>query len=87
MLDITTISTKGQITIPSQIREQADLRAGDKVRFMIDDHGSVVLFPIRGSIRDAFGVLPKPKRALSIEEMNEAVQGAIADSVISNARD
>lgn len=53
------LSTTGQITIPSQIRHQADLRAGLKGRFLIDDHGSVVLFPMRGSVRDAYGVLPK----------------------------
>jgi len=42
-----TITSKGQITIPKDIREQLDLHAGDKIRFIEEEDGSINLLPIK----------------------------------------
>ena len=74
MIEATTSSTKGQLTIPSRIREQLGLEPGTKVRFLVDDDGSLVLFPIKGKVLDLYGVLKDPtRRALTVEEMDEVV--------------
>lgn len=87
MTELTTISTKGQVTIPSRIREMLQLDAGTKVRFLIDDQGALVMFPIKGRMEDAFGVLPKPKRRLSDIEMDQAISAGVTSRNLDNARD
>ena len=37
------LSSKGQITIPRDIRERLKLKLGDKLRFRITDNGQVML--------------------------------------------
>ena len=45
--------------------------------FVIDEHGRVVIDSARVSIKDLRGILPKPDRAVTLEEMDEAIaQGA-----------
>lgn len=41
----TTLTSKGQVTIPKHIRDALDLQPGTAVDFVVDDRGSVVLRP------------------------------------------
>lgn len=69
----STITSKGQITIPSSIRNKLHLSAGSKVEYILqDDH--IILLPINGSATRLKGMLKKPSRAITIEEMNAAVR-------------
>jgi antitoxin PrlF len=43
VLDVVKVTSKGQITIPSDVRELIGVRAGDKVLFVKMDDGAVVL--------------------------------------------
>jgi AbrB family looped-hinge helix DNA binding protein len=86
MVETTTISTKGQLTIPAQIREQLGLEPGTKVRFLVDDDGSLVLFPIQGKLDDLFGILPKPGKRLTIKEMKATVEKAAVARAKRGAR-
>ncbi len=87
MLEATTISTKGQLTIPSQIRDQLGLAPGTKVRFLVDDDGSLVLFPIKGKLEDLYGLLGKSGlKALSIEEMKVSIRKAAVVRVMRHDR-
>ncbi len=69
-----TITSKGQITIPKDIREQLDLHTGDKLSFVADDDGSINLVPIRLPLTALKGLVAKPKKPVSVEEMNQAVK-------------
>ncbi len=74
-----TVTSQGQITIPKDIRERLGLRAGGKLRFEIDEDNRVVLRASGHSILDLVGILPKPKRAMTLREMDEAIaRGAVA---------
>lgn len=68
-----TITSKGQITIPSYIRNQLQLISGNKLEFVIKDNSFVVI-PINKSVKALQGVLPEPKTSLSVEEMNEVIK-------------
>lgn len=68
-----TVTSKGQITIPSQIREKFKIISGNKIEFVIRDD-SFVAIPINKPAKRLKGILPKPKKSLSIEEMNEAIK-------------
>lgn len=47
MKHTATITSKGQITIPQEVRRRLGLKQGDKVTFEVED-GRTVLKPCRG---------------------------------------
>ncbi len=49
----TTITSKGQVTIPKHIRDALRLRAGSAVDFAVDGNGQVVLVPVKAAARSA----------------------------------
>lgn len=74
-----TMTSKGQITVPKEIRTKLRLNPGDRVRFVIEADGKVRLWPAKRDISSLRGILPKPKRVATIEEMEEAIgRGAVA---------
>jgi AbrB family looped-hinge helix DNA binding protein len=67
----STVTTKGQITIPKAVRERLHLEPGDKVYFDVQDDGSVSMMTRKHRIESLFGLLKtKLKRPITIEEMN-----------------
>ena len=69
----STLTSKGQITVPKEIRDRLHLSTGDRVRFLTDGEGRVVMVPATISIAELRGCLPAPKRAVTIAEMDEAI--------------
>ncbi|HVB75723.1 MAG TPA: type II toxin-antitoxin system PrlF family antitoxin [Ktedonobacteraceae bacterium] len=69
---ISTITSKGQVTIPAEVRKYLGITANDKIAFVIDDEGVVRLrvprFPTIASLRGSAGTLRKP---LSWEQMRQ----------------
>ena len=73
-----TLSSKNQATIPKQVREYLNLKAGDRFKFFLQPDGRVVILP-KNPVSKLKGSLSRRKRPLSIEEMNAAIEaGAIA---------
>jgi antitoxin PrlF len=69
-----TLTSKGQITIPKEIREQLHLQTGHRVEFQIDSNGNVSLTPRNKDIRSLKGIIrPRRKKPVTVEEMNEAI--------------
>jgi AbrB family looped-hinge helix DNA binding protein len=70
----STLTTKGQITIPKAVRERLNLEAGDKVYFDVRDDGSVVMVARNEPLDGLFGALAarKGRKPLTIDEMNPA---------------
>src|ERR1700681_1582718 len=66
------ITSKGQITIPKSVRTKLKLEAGHRVEFIETDAGFLVK-PATRDIRMLKGILPKPRRAVSIEDMNRSI--------------
>ena len=73
-----TLTSKGQTTIPKKVREYLHLRPGDRMEFVIDDDGRVVLLAVSGDAADLAGILPAPERPVTLEEMERAIRnGAV----------
>ena len=64
------VTSKVQITLPKEIRTKLGLKQGDRVRFVIEDDGRVRLLPAKRDISELVGILPRPKRSISLEEMD-----------------
>ena len=70
-----TITSKGQVTIPKAVRNSLHLKAGDKLEFIVNEDGRLLVRPVSKRIDDVFGKLHKKwKRPVSVEEMDEAVR-------------
>ncbi len=68
----TTLTSKGQMTIPFTFREQLNLQPGDTLEVLLRN-GEIILIPLNKSIKNLKGCLPKPKRSLSVEDMNNVL--------------
>lgn len=68
-----TITSKGQITLPKALRDHLQLSAGDRVEFILEENNVVRMVPRTTSITRLKGILPKPERPVSLEEMAEAI--------------
>jgi len=68
------ITSKGQITIPREIRALLDLQSGDKISFIIDDSGQVNFVPATKDITTLKGIIPKPNRAVSVKDMKDTIR-------------
>jgi antitoxin PrlF len=72
----STITAKGQTTIPKAAREHLGVKPGDRVKFFLHPDGSVVILPVL-PVTVLRGMLKTDKHA-TIEEMNNAIEeGAV----------
>jgi len=71
----STLTSKGQITIPKAVRERLHLETGDTVYFDVREDGTVILVPRNEPVEAFVGLLKgkaKRRRPLTVEEMNPA---------------
>lgn len=71
---ISTMTSKGQTTIPAKIRDFLSLHAGDKLEFIIWEDGKVMLIPAKSDISELEGFLPRPKKAVSLDGIKKAIK-------------
>ena len=68
MKKYSTVTRKGQVTIPIAVREKLDIAYGEKVEFAVNEQNEVVIRPVKASLDDVYGVLEKQKPAGSHED-------------------
>lgn len=73
------LTRKGQTTVPKMIREHLGLVAGDRLRFLSEPDGRVVIEAATVRLRDLAGRLPRPERPVSLAAMDEAVGQAVVE--------
>ena len=67
-----TVSSKGQVVIPGDVRRRLGLVQGSILRFVVDADG-VRLLPAAGDVRRLKGRLQRPQRPVSVDGMNAAI--------------
>jgi antitoxin PrlF len=72
-MSAATITSKGQLTLPKQVRDALGLQAGDRVDFVAALDGRYTLVPIKSSITHLKGCIPPPKKSVTIDAMRHAV--------------
>ncbi len=73
-MPLSTITSKGQTTIPGEIRRHLKLKAGDRVEFIVEPDGKVVLVPATVDVKELKGLLAPAPRRVSLEEMKAAIR-------------
>jgi len=67
------LTSKGQITIPVEVRRKHGLKAGDRIGFIENENGEFVLKPKTGSIMALRGIVKWTGKPVTIQEMNETI--------------
>lgn len=72
----TTLTSKGQVTIPKSVRDELGLRVGDKVAFRVLEDGTVVVEPENVELFDLKGILRPRRKGVTTAEMDEVIRTA-----------
>jgi AbrB family looped-hinge helix DNA binding protein len=78
---LATITAKGQVTIPAEIRKALGLKPGNKVSFVLEQ-GEVKLEPSSSPLRAGFGAVKPRKKPEDFKELRGEVQGRIAQKAV-----
>ena len=71
----STLTRKGQTTIPKQVRDHLKLQSGDQLDFLIREDGTVVLRAATLHVRELKGILHrKNMKSVSVDAMNDAIR-------------
>ena len=76
----TTMTSKGQVTIPKSVRTQLDLKPGVKMDVQVEEDGSMRIRPKNLKFRDVFGMLATKstsRKPVTVEEMNAGMARAV----------
>ena len=78
-MSLSSLTSKGQITIPKSVRDALKLQQGDKVEFVENEQHEFVLKPATKKVTEVAGLLRRYKkdRPVTIEEMNEAIENQL----------
>jgi AbrB family looped-hinge helix DNA binding protein len=68
-----TVTSKGQITIPVEVRNALHVSRGDRVEFVEVAPGRFEFVAATSSIQALKGLFDKPKKAVSVQQMNAAI--------------
>ncbi|MFO1294034.1 MAG: AbrB/MazE/SpoVT family DNA-binding domain-containing protein [Rubrivivax sp.] len=72
-MSTATLTSKGQITIPADVRRALNVQTGDRVEFVQREPGRFELVAATRSVRELKGLFGKAARTVSIEEMNRTI--------------
>ncbi|MEM7481538.1 MAG: AbrB/MazE/SpoVT family DNA-binding domain-containing protein [Acidobacteriota bacterium] len=82
-----TITSKGQVTLPKDLRERMSWKTGDRLDFALDASGRVTVELAGGDIRDVRGLLaregPPP---VSVEELNRGIERHVVEKYLRGSK-
>ena len=73
-MSTSTLTSKGQTTIPKDVRKRLNLHTGDRLEFVIDEDGRVLVLPASIDASELAGMLKPPVRPISVKDMNRAIR-------------
>ncbi len=73
-MSTSTLTSKGQTTIPKDVRNRLKLRPGDRLEFVIDEEGRVLMLSASVDVSELAGMLKPPTRPVSVGDMNHAIR-------------
>lgn len=69
------LTSKGQMVVPKSIRERLGLHPGDRLDFVVQDDGNVLIRPATENVVRLKGLLRRPGRpSVTVEEMKRVVR-------------
>jgi AbrB family looped-hinge helix DNA binding protein len=77
-----TVTSKGQTTIPKEVRDQLGIGEGSRIEWRVEK-GKATMVPRKRRLADMFGMLGKPPKGggKSLREIDQEVREAVARHV------
>lgn len=69
----STLTSKGQITVPKVVREALAVHPGDTLAFLIHDDGTVTVEAETVDLLELRGAVKPRKSGVTVEAMNDAI--------------
>ena len=73
-MSTSRLTRKGQTTIPKDVRKRLNLHPGDRLEFVIDEDGRVLMLPASVDASELAGMLKRPAKPVSVATMNQAIR-------------
>lgn len=83
---VATLTSKGQVTIPVEIREQLGLGPQDKIIFRLDSDNRVEMRRMPMSLAEAYGSVPPLTRPEQLEEIKRIAKEERAERWLGKAQ-
>ena len=75
-----TMTSKGQVTIPKEVRDALHLETGHRISFRVREDGIVEIRPENVDLMAFRGILKSSVKGVTIRDMKEAIRrGAIGE--------
>lgn len=75
-----TLTTKGQVTIPKEIRESLKLQTGDKIEIIVTKKKEAIIRPVSKKVDDIFCKLHRPgRKPVTLKAMDDAIRNRVKD--------
>lgn len=79
-----TVTSKGQVTIPIEVRERLGIEAGARVQFVPRADGTWEFVAARGSVRDIRGIFAPANGKTTIADMDDAIADAAVERFLES---
>ncbi len=70
---VSKVSSKGQVTVPELVRKRLELARGDRIEWTVTKD-RIEVRKVEGRLQDLAGLLGKPQRAYTVEELDGALK-------------
>ncbi len=74
----SSITSKGQVTLPAAIRKQLNLKAGDRIVFTLEGN-KIIAEPVTDDVSSLFGTI-NTNKTVSLEQMDEVIAKAASST-------
>lgn len=68
-----TLTSRGQLTLPKEVRIAMGVGPGDRVDFVLMEDGSFAVLPATQSVKKLKGIIARPRKPVSLERMDRAI--------------
>ena len=81
-MPVATVTSKGQITIPVEVRDALNIRTGTRVQFLPNSDGTWDFIPLTDSVMDLAGFIKWDGPPVTLEEMDAAIAEGAAETML-----
>ena len=78
----SVVTSKGQTTIPKEIRELLKLKPKDRLFYLVEE-GKVILKPLQGDILELRGSVPAREQPEDFDAVRAATRKAVAKKIVT----
>jgi antitoxin PrlF len=84
-MSVSTLTRKGQTTIPKDVRKFLGLEPEDKILYLIEGE-KVILKPLKGNILELRGSVPAKKESIDFNKLRQETKRKVARNIAEEAK-